>query len=302
MSLERYRLGMPFWSFDGWTGGLFSADARPADRLRQYAGVFNAVEGNTTFYHVPRAETVRRWAADTPDGFRFCFKLPRTLTHEAALSGVADDVRRFLARMAPLGPRLGPFLVQLPPSFGPRDLPRLEGLLAAWPRELRCAVELRHPEFFDGGRWQERVDALLASRGCDRVILDTRPLREEGLPAETAAAVREVLAAARHRKPDLPVIEEAIGSRPVLRLIAHPDPRITEPWLVRWSGLVARWICEGRVPTVFVHSPSNRESPALARRFHALLRAQPDIRATVGSLPAFAGDRGESASGQLPLL
>jgi uncharacterized protein YecE (DUF72 family) len=159
-------------------------------------------------------------------------------------------------------------------------------------------VELRHPDFFDGGAWTARVGDVLAGHGCDRVVMDTRPLREEGLDAAAAAQVRSALRTARHRKPDLPVIEEATGPRPMLRLIAHPDLRITEPWLEHWSGLVAGWIEQGREPIVFVHSPSNVESPALARRFHALLSRRVDV----GTLPAFPGEEGESASGQLALL
>jgi uncharacterized protein YecE (DUF72 family) len=298
MSLRRVRIGMPFWSFQDWTGHLFSADARPGDRLRQYARVFNAVEGNTTFYHVPRPQTVARWAEDTPEDFRFFFKLPRTLTHDALLDGVAGEAAAFIAGLSELGPRLGPFMIQLPPAFGPPLWPRLAALLDALPAEHRYAVELRHPDFFDGGEWQQRANEEIARQGADRVILDTRPLRDEGLDRAAAASLQAALRAARHRKPDLPVIEEAVGVRPLVRLIGHPDPSLCEPWLVRWSERVAAWIAEGRHPTVFIHSPSNRESPALARRFVELLSRRVDV----GALPPFLGERGETASGQLALI
>ena len=69
-----YRLGCPFWGCKDWVGSLYSRDARPADYLRQYASVFSAVEGNTTFYSTPSADTVQRWIAATPEHFQFCFK------------------------------------------------------------------------------------------------------------------------------------------------------------------------------------------------------------------------------------
>ncbi|MGH0038194.1 MAG: DUF72 domain-containing protein [Myxococcota bacterium] len=298
MALVRYRLGLPFWSFDDWTGTLFPADTRPPDRLRQYARVFNAVEGNTTFYHVPRPETVSRWAEQTPEAFRFCFKLPRALTHDALLHDVSARAAGFVDAMSPLGTRLGPFMIQLPPAFGPADLPRLADLLAALPAEHRYAVELRHPGFFDGGEAQHRARDCMARFGCDRVILDTRPLRDTGLDAGAAAHLSKALREARHRKPDLPVIEEALGPQPILRLIAHPDPRLSDPWLEHWSVRIAAWVEEGRRPVVFVHSPSNRESPELARRFHARLGRLLEV----GALPRFPGEDGERADGQLALL
>ena len=85
MALERYRLGCPFWSFEPWNGSLYTSDARPGDRLEQYARVFNTVEGNTTFYSVPNVATAARWRDAVPSHFRFCFKLPRELTHDRML-------------------------------------------------------------------------------------------------------------------------------------------------------------------------------------------------------------------------
>ncbi len=76
LPLRRYHLGCPFWSFGDWNGRLYTPDARPADRLAQYARVFNAVEGNTTFWSAPSAESVRRWRDAVDESFRFCFKLP----------------------------------------------------------------------------------------------------------------------------------------------------------------------------------------------------------------------------------
>ena len=125
----KLHLGLPFWGFEDWQGGLYTRDSRPADFLRQYSRVFNSVEGNTTYYAEPPARTVAKWNAESPDGFRFCFKLPRTITHDAMLHDVRNETLRFLERIEPLRGKLGPVMIQLPPNFGARELTRLETCL-----------------------------------------------------------------------------------------------------------------------------------------------------------------------------
>lgn len=289
---------MPFWAFEDWAGSLYTADVRPAERLGQYASVFDSVEGNTTFYQQPRPELVARWREQTPPGFRFAFKLPREITHDAKLADAGPATAAFLKVMEPLGDRLGPFMIQLPPAFGPDELPRLASLLEELPRDLSYAVELRHSKFFDGRDWERRSMDLLESHGCDRVIMDTRPLRDEGGDPHFSRALAELMGSVRHKKPDLPVIETATAKQPVLRLICHPDLAITAPWLDHWSEILAGWIENGLSPYAFIHSPSNRESPMLARELHTRLAKRTNVR----DLAPFPGESGELSSGQLPLL
>src|SRR5580704_8863494 len=86
------------------------------NHLARYAGRFNAVEINSSFYKPHRPATYARWAASVPAGFRFSVKLPRAITHGARLKEVpALDV--FLEQVCSLGDRLGPLLIQLPPSL-----------------------------------------------------------------------------------------------------------------------------------------------------------------------------------------
>lgn len=288
--IERIHLGLPFWGFDGCQGGLYARDARSSDYLGQYARVFDAVEGNTTFYAEPSIASVARWSAETGEGFRFCFKLPRTITHDAMLGDAWPRTRGFLDRMRPLGRRLGPLMIQLPPGFGSAELPRLEGFLADLPDDLRFAVELRSPELVQEGLPARLAEEMLASRGIGRVLMDTRPLRDG--PGD-----HPDIRAARHEKPQLPVREEALTPDPVVRIVFHPEPAVNEPWLDRWARRLALWIHEGHRPLAFVHSPSNRESPAIARE---LLRRVGALE-HVGSMPAWPGESGESVGGQLAL-
>lgn len=288
---SKMHLGLPFWGFEDWRGGLYAKDSRAADFLSQYARVFDAVEGNTTFYAEPSKATVEKWRRETEEGFRFCFKLPKAITHDAMLYDVVPDTERFLERLLPLLDRLGPIMIQLPPNFGAQDLPRLEAFLEALPREFRYAVELRDGELATDGMPADLADDLLEAADVGRVIMDTRPLRDG--PGD-----HPDILAARHKKPNLPVREVALSADPIARIVFHPDPAVNEVWLDRWAMILAHWIKDGLEPLVFVHSPSNRESPAIARD----LLSRVDAIEPVGSLPAWPGEEGESASGQLALI
>lgn len=100
------------------------------------------MEGNTTFYSVPDTATVQRWAAETPEGFEFCPKLPQAITHQGLLVPQIPGAIAFLDRIQGLGDRLGPLFAQLPPSYGPDQLEDLTAFLQVWPTDqAELAVE-----------------------------------------------------------------------------------------------------------------------------------------------------------------
>ena len=103
----------------GWQIPRAVADAFASDgsTLARYAGRFPVVEINSTFYRPHRAQTFVRWGETTPPGFRFAVKLPKLITHDRRLADAAEPLDRFLAEVANLGGKLGPVLVQLPPSL-----------------------------------------------------------------------------------------------------------------------------------------------------------------------------------------
>lgn len=258
------------WAHPPWVGRFLSPGNRGRE-LAEYAGWCNAVEGNTTFYAVPSARTVERWAAQAPDDFRFAFKVPRHVTHELRLRG--DDavraVTEFLRAIDPLGERVGPVQIQLPPSFGPESAATLRSFVDRLPSERNWVVEFRHPGFFDGGVAHRAVDELLAAAGHGRVVLDTRPLYASA--PRTDAAMEE-----RRTKPRLPVVADVLGPHPIVRVIGSDDADGTLDGLRAWAPDLVRWIAEGREPYLFVHQPENLESPALARAIHAEVAAAVD--------------------------
>jgi len=261
MAIHRIWLGCPVWGRKDWVGELF-CDGTPQTRfLSEYATVFNAVEGNTTFYGTPSPETVERWSEQTSESFRFCFKLPRTVTHDRQLSNARHETEGFLARMAPLGQRLGPFMIQLPPHFSPRQLPILEDFLCALPRSYRYAVEVRHPGFFAGAAADE-LDAVLVEQGVDRIMLDTRGLHARG-PIDASHA------ASQAKKPKLPLRVAVTSGVPLVRFVADPSEAANDVLLAEWAERLAGWLRDGLDPYMFMHAPSDFFAPRLAR---ALLR------------------------------
>jgi uncharacterized protein YecE (DUF72 family) len=139
------RIGTQGWSYDDWKGVFYWPGAKQEDRLPFYAGIFDTVELDTTFYHAPKATIARSWARHTPDGFRFAAKVPRALTHEARLHGVGEMLQAFARALEPLGEKLGPLLVQTPAEFtrSEETLADLDRFLAGKPEGLRLALEFR---------------------------------------------------------------------------------------------------------------------------------------------------------------
>ncbi|MEA1606786.1 DUF72 domain-containing protein [Pseudomonas spirodelae] len=259
-----YYLGCPSWNEPAWRGSLYPDGSRSADFLPLYAQVFNAVEGNTTFYASPSVETVARWAERMPAHLRFCAKLPREISHAGDLREQLSAAEGFRRLLAPLGERVAPFWLQLPASFGPQRLAELVGFIGPW-QGGELAVEVRHPAFFAKGEEERSLNRLLHERGIERVCLDSRALFS---CVSSAPAVLH----AQAKKPRLPLRPTAFSQSPQLRFIGHPELSANDPFMAPWLDKVADWINEGRTPYVFLHTSDNRLAPQLAQRFHQQLR------------------------------
>ena len=142
-----------------------------------YARFFPAVEVDTTFYAAPSEETVRRWLEMTPATFRFACKLPREITHACRLHDCTAQLSGFLRAVEPLAPKLHVILIQLPPSFAPKDSkPALRTFLKQLPRDFRFAIEFRHP-----GWHRPQIIGLLERYRVCWVWADTSALNERNL-------------------------------------------------------------------------------------------------------------------------
>lgn len=103
----------------GWSIPSASADRAPFEgaHLQRYAHVLTCAEINSSFHRPHRANVYARWAASTPQDFRFAVKLPRTVTHDLRLRGTGNRLDAFFEECAGLGEKLSVVLMQLPPSF-----------------------------------------------------------------------------------------------------------------------------------------------------------------------------------------
>ncbi len=172
-------IGTSGWSYNEWTGVFYPNSS--TNKLSFYSKVFGTAEVDSTFYAYPSKGLVQGWARYSPEKFVFAVKLPQLLTHEKKLDldkGVEPDLIRFLSLLKPLiaSGKLGPVLVQLPPSFSYQaDFEKLKSFLGRVPDDVKFAVEFRHPSWL-----REEVWSLLRGRNVANVIVD-EPL----LPPDT---------------------------------------------------------------------------------------------------------------------
>lgn len=254
-----YFLGCPSWSENAWREYLYPAEARPSDFLGLYCQVFNAVEGNTTFYARPAPATLERWAQIMPAHFRFTAKFPGDISHADDLHQQCVAAHTFINLLKPLGARVAPYWLQLPASFGPARLGELVAFIDEV--DVPLAVEVRNKAFFAKGEEERLLNRLLLDRGVERICLDPRALfsctsRDPGVLH------------AQSKKPRVPPRPAAFSQSPQVRFIGHPELAANEPFLLPWLDKVAAWIEEGRTPYVFLHTADNRLAAALAQRFH----------------------------------
>jgi uncharacterized protein YecE (DUF72 family) len=199
----------------------------PGSRMLEfYSQRLNGVELNGSFYRTPPESTLLAWAAGTGPEFRFCMKAHRGLTYSAdtfdriGLAGIIGE------RLAPLGDRLGPVLLQFPPTRQ-RNVTLLDGLLSAIGRT--AAAEFRHDSWFD-----EETYLVLRKHGAALVVTD-----EEKWPRAPIAT---------------------LGPVAYFRLRRGYDSDSLRPWLAEIKAAAA---AHEQVHVYFKHDP---EAPALAEQ------------------------------------
>ncbi|HYG25736.1 MAG TPA: DUF72 domain-containing protein [Caulobacteraceae bacterium] len=160
------RIGTAGWAIPREVAGAFP---REGTGLERYAARFGALELNSTFYRSHKPATYARWRESTAEDFRFAVKLSKAITHGARLVGCEAQIAAFVEEVrAGLAGKLGPILVQLPPSLA-FDPAVAASFFAALRRRWSGAVvcEPRHVSWFE-----PRADALLVEHQVARVAAD----------------------------------------------------------------------------------------------------------------------------------
>lgn len=255
----RCYIGLSQWNHKHWQQGPLAGPASQPTLVR-YSRYFSSVEGNTSFYGLPDAQTVSDWYARTPEHFRFCFKLPRHITHDRLLQLPHEELMTALERFSLLQEKLGMIFLQLPETFGPQHFGVLEQFVGMLPEEMNFSLELRHRGFFNKDDTERQLNALLIEHGINRTQFDTRALFKN--PADDEDTLEALKA-----KPNLPLHVIATGRNPMVRFITAKDWQGTLHYLRPWISKIAQWIEEGRTPYIFLHTPSNTHAPEVATYF-----------------------------------
>jgi uncharacterized protein YecE (DUF72 family) len=218
--------GTSGFSYATWKGKFYPRQLSGAKMLTYYAERLNGVELNGSFYRTPPETTLVKWASETPPSFRFCMKANRGLTYSAEGFDRVGLARIFSARIAVLGERLGPVLLQFPPTRQ-KNVALLDSLLTALARKAAC--EFRHASWFD----QDTFDVIRAHGGA-LVVTD------------------------EEKWPRAPLVD--LSSVAYFRLRRGYAAAALRAWTAELKSALAS---HEQVHVYFRHEP---ESPALARR------------------------------------
>ncbi|MFK7806526.1 MAG: DUF72 domain-containing protein [Saprospiraceae bacterium] len=236
-----FYVGATGWSMKEWVGRLYPLGTKAKDFLTQYTKQFNTIELNTTHYRIPTEELIEKWYKESTEDFRFCPKIPQSISHSRDLDLNDKYLSLFCKNIVGLKEKLGCCFIQLAPYFDSERLPILENFLKRFPPEIPLAVELRHESWFDGTNtsWAD----LLRKYNRTAVITDV-------------AGRRDVL----HM--------ELTNSTTMIRFVGndlHPSDKYrTAEWVER----LKRWSEVGlKEAYIFTHEPDNLLAPEMADIF-----------------------------------
>jgi len=242
--MSQLRIGCSGWSYKDWKGPFYPPKTPDAKRLEYYAGRFDTAEINASFYRLPSEAMVEGWARRAPAGFIYAWKVSRFITHNKKLKDCADSVALVFGRMAPLGDKEGPRLIQLPPQLRRND-ERLKGFLGLLPRG-RHAVEFRHQSWYDPAVFQ-----ILADHDAALVISDHHSAPAPWVRTASWLYVR--------------------GHGPGGRY----HGRYPQAELARWASHIAQWRAQGLDVHAYFDNDIKSAAPFDAELLMALTAARP---------------------------
>lgn len=233
-------LGATGYNMKAWVGRWYPAGAKDREFLHYYGRQFNTIEHNTTHYRIPDAASVARWREEAPEDFRYCPKIPQTISHARDLGLSGPEISLFCDAIRELAPKLGCCFIQLPPHFNTQNLPVLARFLDVFPADIPLAVEVRHESFFKPGIAADDFFQLLQTYNVSTVITDVAGRRD---------VCHMRLSSGR-------VLVRFVGNA------LHPSDyaRIRD-----WAARLADWFDAGlREAYFFCHEPDNLLAPELA--------------------------------------
>ena len=242
-------LGTSGWSYSDWEGTVYPEALPSGSRLAEYVKRYATVEIDSTFYGTPRRSTVQKWREIVPEGFLFAAKFPQEITHEKNLVGAEAEAESFIRTMAGLEDRLGPLLLQLPPSFDVEGMGVLEDFLKGLPTGFRYAVEVRHRSWVASD-----LPEMLAERGAALTLIDYPGMPRMGEATTDFSYIRW------------------LGDRREFPTGHTRLERERDDDLAWWSDLVGRFLAEGKTVFAYANNHYQNHSPSTLQRFLEIRR------------------------------
>jgi uncharacterized protein YecE (DUF72 family) len=155
------------WSYGFWKGSFYPETLASKEFLAYYGKQFSTVEVDSTFYRIPRKQSVLDWKEQTPQGFLFSLKFPQVITYVKMLKDCQEETAVFLERVELLKEKLGVLLLQFPYAFGTEYVPLLNDFLQTLPTTHRYAVEVRNRKLLNEGFYSVLRDSSVALAWVD---------------------------------------------------------------------------------------------------------------------------------------
>lgn len=263
-------IGCTGWSMKEWLGKVYPRTAKPKDYLYHYSRQFNTIELNTTHYRIPDAATIQKWKTESADDFKFCPKIPQTISHSRNLGVGGTLITSFCESIEGLDEKLGCCFMQLSPYFGADKLPILRHFLDNFPSHIPLSIEVRHETWFNDLSHTARLFDVLEQYQVSPVITDV-------------AGRRDVL---HNRLTTDTLLLRFVGNN------LHPtDYNRIDEWLTR----LQTWYHQNlKTVYCFTHEPDNILAPDLA--LYMVEQAQKHTNALVRGPKFLSSNDGQQMS------
>ncbi len=139
------RVGTSGYYYMHWRGKFYPMDMPTKNYLNYYSTFFNTVEINSTFYHIPKENSIKNWVKSVNENFKFSVKVNRTITHFGEFK--TQLFQEFQSRFKGVRQFIGFFLMQFPPSFRYNEK-NMEDLLST-ETEFKTAIEFRNKTWYE---------------------------------------------------------------------------------------------------------------------------------------------------------
>jgi uncharacterized protein YecE (DUF72 family) len=156
----RIHIGCSGWYYWHWKGKFYPADIPSNQYFRIYQDHFETVELNAPFYSWPTIGAVKTWIRQADPGFVYTIKVCELITHIRRFEDTKSLIEDFGYIADLLGPQMGCFLFQLPPSVRYTS-EMLQSILSQLDPRHRNVVEFRHKSW-----WTDEVVEAFTAAGA----------------------------------------------------------------------------------------------------------------------------------------